>query len=165
MSSINVVVLTGRVSRDIELKMVASSKGEIACARLTVAIAPSIKKVDTRTTEQKAQNVKFDDGTCFVDVTLWGKLAETAQKYLSVGRMVGIEGELYISSFVDKDTAKNRTLLKVKATSLKFLDNKKASNTEVEEPDFDAPVEQVVETPTVNEAPATEKKTRTRKTK
>jgi single-strand DNA-binding protein len=61
-----------------------------------------------------------------VDVTLWGKTAENAGKYLAKGRSVFIDGRLALETWDDKQTGQKRSKLKVVAESLQFLGSKPA---------------------------------------
>jgi single-stranded DNA-binding protein len=180
-SSFNLFVLSGNVSREVELRMVPTGKDEngkpvaegvisatIACARVTIAVAPEHPVKDNRTTAKRSADekagIKFDDGTDFIDVTVWGKIAQTCFDYLAVGRNVGFQGSLFVSKFVDKHGEKT-SRLKAKATRMLFLDNKRVDKNikvpALQEPDFD---KAVVETPDVIEKPAPKPRTpRTRK--
>ena len=66
-------------------------------------------------------NGSWKDETTFVDVTVWGASAENAQKYLTKGRGVFIEGRLQMDVWDDKATGQKRSKLKVVADNLQFL--------------------------------------------
>lgn len=68
--------------------------------------------------------------TTFVDVTLWGKQAETANQYLAKGREVFIEGRLHLDSWEDKASGQKRSKLKVVGESMQFIGRKPAENGE-----------------------------------
>jgi len=59
--------------------------------------------------------------TTFIEVTLWGRQAETAGKYLSKGRQAYIEGRLQLDSWEDKQSGQKRTKLKVVGENIQFL--------------------------------------------
>ncbi|GHC64975.1 hypothetical protein GCM10007100_35970 [Roseibacillus persicicus] len=59
--------------------------------------------------------------TTFVDVTLWGRQAETANQYLAKGREVFIEGRLQLDSWEDKSSGQKRSKLKVVGESMQFV--------------------------------------------
>jgi len=61
------------------------------------------------------------DETTFVDVTVWGKTAENAAKYLQKGRSVLVEGRLQLDTWMDSKSGQNRSKLRVVAESLQFM--------------------------------------------
>ncbi|MGJ8643923.1 MAG: single-stranded DNA-binding protein [Luteolibacter sp.] len=108
MASLNKVMLLGNLTRDPELRH--TPKGS-AVADLGLAVNRRVSD----------GNGGWKDETTFVDVTVWGSSAENAQKYLSKGRGVFIEGRLQMDSWDDKTTGQKRTKLKVVADNLQFL--------------------------------------------
>ena len=75
---------------------------------------------------ERAGNKEY---TSFIPVTAWGKLAQTAERYLSKGRSVLIEGRIKNEEY-EKQGVKIRTI-KVVANQIHFLDsNKTAAPTE-----------------------------------
>ena len=57
----------------------------------------------------------------FVDITLWSKLAEVAQKYLSKGSQVLIAGHLKQDTWEDRQTGQKRSKLSVVGETLQFV--------------------------------------------
>lgn len=100
MASFNKVVLMGNLTRDPQVKQIAS--GSVAEIGLAV----------NRTWFDKATNQRKEEVT-FVDVTLWGRDAEVAGEYLTKGRSVLIEGRLSLDQWDDKATGQKRSKLKV----------------------------------------------------
>jgi single-strand DNA-binding protein len=109
MANLNKVYLMGRLTRDPELRY--TPKGT-AVADIAMAINRYRSGADggDRTEE-----------TTFVDVTLWGKQAETANQYLAKGREVFIEGRLQLDSWEDKSSGQKRSKLKVVGESMQFV--------------------------------------------
>lgn len=109
MANLNKVLLMGRLTRDPELRY--TPKGT-AVADLSMAINRYRGGTDggERTEE-----------TTFVDVTLWGKQAETANQYLNKGREVFIEGRLQLDSWEDKSSGQKRSKLKVVGELMQFV--------------------------------------------
>lgn len=62
----------------------------------------------------------------FVDVTIWGKQAESAGQWLAKGRPVFVEGRLQADEWDDKETGKRRSKLKVVAESWQFVGPKES---------------------------------------
>jgi single-strand DNA-binding protein len=108
MASLNKVMLLGNLTRDPELRH--TPKGS-AVADLGVALNRRVAD----------GNGGWRDETTFVDVTVWGASAENANKYLSKGRGVFIEGRLQMDTWDDKTTGQKRSKLKVVADNLQFL--------------------------------------------
>ncbi|MGB0153512.1 MAG: single-stranded DNA-binding protein [Verrucomicrobiales bacterium] len=114
MSSFNRVTLMGNLTRDPELKR---TKSGATLTELGMAINRSWTN----------ENGQRHDETTFVDVTVWGKQAENAAKYLQKGRSVLIEGRLQLDSWQDTNTGQHRSRLRVVAESVQFLSNQQPS--------------------------------------
>ena len=63
---------------------------------------------------------KREDVT-FVDVVVWGAVAENAGRYLSKGRPIFVEGRLRLDTWQDKESGENRQRLRVVAERLQYL--------------------------------------------
>lgn len=109
MPNVNNVVVAGHLTRDVELRHIASGT---AVADLGLAISDRRKNAAGEWVEE----------TTFVDVTLWGRTAEIAAEYLQKGSAVLITGKLKLESW-EKDGQK-RSKLKIVADNLQFLDGK-----------------------------------------
>lgn len=117
MPSLNRVILVGNLTRDPELKNIPSG----ACvADMGLAIN---ERFTTKDGEKK-------DQTCFVDIVVWGRQAETCGEYLHKGSSVLIEGKLKYDQW-EKDGQK-RNKLRVQADRVVFLDSRE---NRAEEPD------------------------------
>src|SRR5258708_22898974 len=100
MPSLNRVLLIGNLTRDPEIRY--TPKGT------TLAdIGLAINRIWKNDEGEKQED------TTFVDVTLWGKLAEVAEKYLKKGEPVLVEGRLQLDSWDDKQTGQKRSRLRV----------------------------------------------------
>lgn len=108
MANLNKVMLIGNLTRDPEIRHTA--KGT-AVAEISLAI----NRTWSDDSGQKQEE------TTFVEVTLWGKTAELAEKYLTKGRPVYIEGRLQLDSWDDKETGKKRSKLKVVGDTMQFI--------------------------------------------
>lgn len=108
MANLNKVMLIGNLTRDPELRH--TPKGS-AVADLGLAVNRKVQD----------GNGGWKDETTFVDVTVWGSSAENAQKYLTKGRGVFIEGRLQMDVWDDKATGQKRSKLKVVADILQYL--------------------------------------------
>jgi single-strand DNA-binding protein len=107
MASYNRVLLVGNLTRDPEIRYVASG---MAVTDLGLAVND----------RRKNANGEWVEETTFVDVTLWGRQAETAGEYLSKGSSVLIEGRLKLDTWETSDGQK-RSKLKVVGERMQFL--------------------------------------------
>lgn len=109
MASYNRVILIGNLTRDPEVKYLASGT-----AVAEIGLAVNRQFTDKNSNERKEE-------VTFVDVTLWGREAELAGEYLAKGRPVMIEGRLQMDSWDDKATGQKRSKLKVVGERMQFL--------------------------------------------
>jgi len=107
MASLNRVYLAGRLTRDPEVRFLPSG---MAVGDLSMAISERFRNKAGEPTES----------VCFVDVVVWGKQAETCEKYLSKGSPLLVEGSLQQDKWKTKE-GENRTKLRVKAQRVQFL--------------------------------------------
>jgi single-strand DNA-binding protein len=108
MANLNKVMLIGNLTRDPEIKY--TPKGS-AVADIGLAINRNF----TLESGEKREE------TTFVDVVLWGRLAEIAGEYLKKGRPVFIEGRLQLDSWDDKQTGQKRSKLRVIGEGMQLL--------------------------------------------
>ena len=107
-TNINVVVLTGNLTRDPELRSTPS--GTSVCS-LRVAC----------NTRRKGASGDWEDKPNFFDVTVWGAQGENCSQYLSKGRPVAIDGRLEWREWEDKETGRKRQAVDIIADSVQFL--------------------------------------------
>ena len=108
MANLNKVMLIGNLTRDPEIKY--TPKGS-AVADIGLAI--------NRTYTPEGGEKREE--TIFVDIVLWGNLAELAGKYLQKGRSVYIEGRLQLDTWDDKQTGQKRSKMRVVGETMQFL--------------------------------------------
>lgn len=107
MASFNRVMLMGNLTRNPELKYTPSGT---AVTDLGLAVNESFKNKAGETVEQ----------TCFVDVVVWGRQAETASEFLTKGSPAFIEGRLQFDQWENQEGEK-RSKLRVRAERVQFL--------------------------------------------
>jgi len=107
MASYNRVLLMGNLTRNPEIRYTPSGT---AVVDLGLAVNESFKNKAGETVEQ----------TCFVDVVVWGRQAETASEYLHKGSPVFVEGRLQLDQWEGKEGEK-RSKLRVRADRVQFL--------------------------------------------
>ena len=106
-SNVNVVVITGNLTRDPELR---HTGGGTAVCDLRVAV----------NSRRKDQSGNWVDKPNYFDVTVWGAQGENCANYLSKGRPVAIEGRLDWREWEAKDGGK-RQAVQIIANTVQFL--------------------------------------------
>ncbi len=106
MPNYNKVMLMGHLTRDPDMRHVPSGD-----AVASFGLAVSRKRKDK------------EDETCFVDLTAFGRQAETIGQYLKKGSAGFFEGRLVLDQWVDRDGAK-RSKLKVIVDTFQFVGGK-----------------------------------------
>ena len=117
---VNKVILTGRLTRDPELRRTASDR-----AVTQMGIASSRR--------YKARDGEWKEMTAFVNVVVWGRQAETCAEFLRKGSAVFLEGRLNSRSWETQDGQK-RSTIEVQADRVQFLD--RIAKPEVPEDEF-----------------------------
>ncbi len=126
----NTVLLTGRLTRDAELKYTASG---VAMCRFSIAVNRRFK--DPKSGEWK-------DDTSYVDISVWRDAAERCGKVLKKGSPVHVEGRLRSYSVEGKEDNVKRTKLEVEARRVQILEKAAASGSSgVAEPEASAGAE------------------------
>lgn len=114
--STNVVVLVGRLTRDVDLRY--TSAGD-AVANFTLAV--------DRSHANKAGDREAD----FIDVTCWRKLAEAVANHTAKGQQVAVAGRLQTRTYEAKDGGK-RKAVEVVADEVQFLSRPKGGAPEAD---------------------------------
>jgi single-strand DNA-binding protein len=117
--SINKVLLSGRLTRDPELRYTPSG-----VAVMTFSLALNRRYKD--------QSGEWKDEVSFVNVVAWQRQAELASEYLKKGSAVFVEGRLQSRSWETSEGQK-RSILEVRAERLQFLDKQKREEEELAE--------------------------------
>jgi single-strand DNA-binding protein len=117
MASLNKVQIIGNISRDPEVKYTAHGK---AVTDLGVAI--------NRSWKDEGGNKKEE--VTFVDVTLWGRVAEIAGEYCRKGGSIYIEGRLQMDTWEDKQSGQKRSKLRVVGENLQLLGSRRQEGQE-----------------------------------
>jgi len=114
----NNVVLIGRLTKDPELKYIPQS--ETAVANFTLAVDRPLAKEKTAD---------------FIRIVAFGKTAELCERFLTKGRLVGIQGRIQTGSYKTQ-SGETRYTTEVYADRVEFLDrgDKSASGDTVQKP-------------------------------
>ncbi len=106
----NLVVLTGRLTADPELKTTQSG---ISVTSFSIAVDRRYRAGEERQTD-------------FINVVAWRQQAEFVAKYFKKGNMIGIEGSIQTRKYTDKN-GNNRTAFEVVANNVQFVESKRDS--------------------------------------
>lgn len=98
----NIVSLTGRIAKDIELRKTNTGKS-------VTTFSMAVERIR-------------QEGADFFYIVAWDKTAENAAKYLKKGSRVGVVGRLTSRTF--EKNGEKRTIMEVVADNVEFLDNK-----------------------------------------
>jgi len=106
--AMNLIVLTGRLVADPEMKYTQSGK---AYAKFGLAVSRNYNREETD----------------FINIVAWEKRAELISQYLKKGSMVGITGALRTRTYEDEEN-KKRKVVEVIAEGIEFLDSRKGDS-------------------------------------
>ena len=112
MADLNNVALTGRLTRDAELKSIAN--GQSVC-KFSIAVNRRTKRGD-----------QWEDEANFFDIVLWGRLAESLSQYLLKGKMVAVGGELRQDRW--QQDGQYRSKIEVVANNVQLLNSGNGNN-------------------------------------
>ena len=120
---LNIVVLTGRLTADPELR---HTSNDIAVTSFTIAVNRRFSKnVEERQTD-------------FIDIVAWRNTAEFVSKYFNKGQLVAVEGSIQTRSYQDKDGNK-RKAFEVVAENVHFAEPKRDYSQSVPKQEVSAP--------------------------
>lgn len=112
--SFNKITIVGNLGRDPELRY--TPQGNAVC---NFSMATNEKRRD--------KSGELQDITTWFRITLWGRQAENASKYLQKGSQVYIEGRLKVDEWTDRD-GNSRYTLDVTASDMQFLSGGRADD-------------------------------------
>ena len=104
----NLVVLTGRLTADPELK---TTPNGISVTSFSIAVSRRYRA---------GEETQAD----FINIVAWRQTAEFVSKYFKKGSMIGIEGAIQTRKYVDKN-GNNRTAFEVVANNVQFVESKR----------------------------------------
>ena len=112
----NLVVLTGRLTADPELKTTSNGTSVVS---FSIAVDRRYRAGEERQTD-------------FINIVAWRSSAEFISKYFKKGSLIGIEGSIQTRRYTDKN-GNNRTAFEVIANNVQFVESKRdgaATNSE-----------------------------------
>ena len=108
---LNQTIIVGRLANEVKVNKTESERN---VANITLAVPRSFKNADG----------EYD--TDFIDIVLWGNIAENTAEYVKKGDLIGIKGRLQ-SREVEKYHEKFK-VLEVIAEKVTFLSSKKEND-------------------------------------
>ncbi|MBS1882826.1 MAG: single-stranded DNA-binding protein [Actinobacteria bacterium] len=108
-SNVNVVVITGNLTRDPELR---STGGGTSVCEMRVAV---------NSRRKDGQSGQWVDKPNYFDVVVFGAQADNCATYLQRGRPVAVEGRLDWREWEAKDGSGKRQAVQIIANSVQFL--------------------------------------------
>lgn len=106
----NLVVLTGRLTADPELKKTPNG---ISVTSFSIAVSRRYRA---------GEETQAD----FINIVAWRQTAEFICNYFKKGTMIGIEGSIQTRRYTDKN-GNNRTAFEVIASNAQFVESKRES--------------------------------------
>jgi len=107
----NLVVLTGRLTADPELK---NTPNGVPVTSFSIAVNRNYRAGEEQQTD-------------FINIVAWRQRAEFITKYFTKGSMIGIEGSIQTRRYQDKN-GNNRTAFEVVANNVQFVESKRDSS-------------------------------------
>lgn len=100
MTDINNVVIVGRSTRDIGERDYTCTRSGVYCLKVSVAVNKS----------EKDAAGNWQDRASFIDVTIWGKMAENLRPKIGKGTKMCVSGSLYQERWATTDGKTNSRL-------------------------------------------------------
>lgn len=116
MTDINNVVIVGRSTRDIGERDYTYTRSGVCCLKISVAVNKS----------EKDAAGNWQDRASFVDVTIWGKMAENLRPKIGKGTKMCVSGSLYQERWQGQD-GKTSSRLTVVADRVDIMQGTPAS--------------------------------------
>ena len=108
MPALNKVILLGNLTRDPELRY--TPQGTAVCS-FGLAVNHRYATASGEAREE----------TCFVDIDVWGRQAQSCSSYLRKGTPALVDGRLRLDQWDDRETGKRRSRLRVLADRVQFV--------------------------------------------
>lgn len=127
---LNVVILIGRLTRDIEPR---TTRAGDTVVNFSLAVQRS------RVNKSTGQH-----DTDFIDCTAFGKTADFITRYFAKGQLMNVQGELHMSKYTDKQ-GNPRTKMEVCVDKVEFVESKSKEPLDVDPPEL--PKKEIVPAP------------------
>lgn len=117
----NNVILMGRLTKDPELRYLQGGNSG-AVARFTIAVDKQLSR--DKKQEMESKNQPTAD---FINIVVWGKMAENCAKFTEKGKRVLVNGRIQTGSYQAQDGSRRYTT-DVVANNVQFIDWKDGNN-------------------------------------
>lgn len=124
MTDLNSVAIIGRLSRDGELTY---SKGGMPILKAAVAVGRSIPPAN--------DGGEWKNEVSFIDVVLFGKSGENAQKWATKGKQVAVLGEIRQDRWTDDQSGQSRSKIYIVASRIQPLADPKGTGQHIPDED------------------------------
>ena len=115
MKGFNRAIIAGNLTNDPDLRYTVNKR---AFARFSVAVNNSFKNA----------NGELQESTDYINIVVWGPMAENCGKYLKKGRPVLVEGRIQTSSYEAKDGSGKKYMTEINASNVIFLGSGQGSS-------------------------------------
>ncbi|MBS1895610.1 MAG: single-stranded DNA-binding protein [Actinobacteria bacterium] len=115
-SNVNVVVITGNLTKDPELR---STGGGTSVCEMRVAV---------NSRRKNGQTGQWEDKPNYFNVVVFGGLADNCAEYLAKGRPAAIEGRLDWREWEAKDGSGKRQAVQIIANTVQFLGSREGAS-------------------------------------
>jgi single-strand DNA-binding protein len=115
MQNVNVVVITGNLTRDPELR---STGGGTSVCEMRVAV---------NTRRKNGQSGQWEDKPNYFNVVVFGAQADNCSTYLAKGRPVAVEGRLDWREWEAKDGSGKREAVQIIGNTIQFLGSREGN--------------------------------------
>lgn len=113
MANLNKVFLIGNLTRNPDLR---GTPGGTSICELGLAV-----------NRRYTSNGQDKEEVVFIDVNVWGKIAESCHRNLSKGSQIMVEGRLTPDTWEDRNGGGKRSKMTVTAENVQFLSRREAS--------------------------------------
>lgn len=110
----NVAVLTGRLTKDPEVRYVQGKENQQAVVNFTLAV-------------DRAYHRDGDQSADFISMVAWGPQAQFLEKYGKKGMKFEVSGEIRTGSYTNKKTGERVYTTDVFVRNIQFAESKRAS--------------------------------------
>ena len=115
----NKIILMGRLVRDPEVRITPSEK---TVCTFTLAV------------NRRFKNAQGQNEADFINIVVWGKIAENCGNYLTKGQRALVEGRLQLRSYEAKDGSGRRYVTEVIAETVEFIETKSSMGHQSSQP-------------------------------
>jgi single-strand DNA-binding protein len=106
MASLNVCTFTGRAGKDPEVRYFESGK---MVAEFSIAV----------------DGWKRDEKPLWLNLKIWGKVADVAANYVRKGSMIAVSGQLESESWTDRGSGEEKSKIVLNVKELTLLDSRR----------------------------------------